>query len=163
VHIALLLARLIGFGILAHGAQKLFGWFGGGGLDGSARTMEGFGFYPGRLFGFAAGFCELIGGILIVLGLGGPIGPALVIATMVVATVAVRLPNGFFNQTDGCELPVTYIVIALLFAFTGYGRYSLDAMFGWPNPALPTLAWSAVACGAFAGLVVTLVGRRRAA
>jgi putative oxidoreductase len=102
VHIALLLARLIGFGILAHGAQKLFGWFGGGGLAGSARTMEGFGFYPGRLFGFASGSCEFIGGILILLGLGGPVGPMLVIATMVVATVAIRLPNGFFNRAALC-------------------------------------------------------------
>jgi putative oxidoreductase len=163
VAIALLLARLIGFGILAHGAQKLFGWFGGSGLAGSARTMEGFGFYPGLLFGLASGSCEFAGGVLILLGLGGPLGPMLVITTMVVATVAVRLRNGFFSQSNGCELPVTYIVIALLFAFTGYGRYSLDDALGFAAATQPTLAWGAVVLGALAGVAVTFLRGKREA
>src|ERR1700722_9177391 len=95
ISLGLLLIRLIGLGFATHGAQKLFGWFGGYGLAGTGGVFESIGVRPGRFFAAAAGVGELAGGLLIALGLGGPIGPMLVIAVMVVAALAVHLPNGF--------------------------------------------------------------------
>ena len=77
--IALLIARLVlGGGMFAHGAQKLFGWFGGYGIKGTGGWMESMGFKPGNLFAAAAGLGEAGGGLLTALGIGGPLGPALV-------------------------------------------------------------------------------------
>ena len=81
----LLLARLV-FGLLmaAHGAQKLLGWFGGYGITGTAGFFEGLGFKPGRLFAVLASSAELASGVLMALGLLGPLGPAAMLAVMVV-------------------------------------------------------------------------------
>ena len=70
MNLALLIARLIGLGLMAHGSQKLSGLFGGRGLGGTAQWMEQRGFRPGLLFAIAAGVNELLGGLLLVLGLG---------------------------------------------------------------------------------------------
>src|SRR5437899_3635421 len=95
---ALLIARLLlGGALFAHGAQKLFGWFGGYGIKGTGGWMESMGFRPGPVFAAAAGLGEAGGGLLTVLGLGGPIGPALIIMVMLVAIFTVHLPNGFWN------------------------------------------------------------------
>lgn len=150
--IALLLVRLIGLGLAAHGAQKLFGSFGGYGIRGTGGFMESLGFKPGQVFAIAAGLSEFVGGLLIVLGLGGPIGPMLIIATMVVAIVSVHLPSGFFAQNGGYELPLTNIALVTLLAFTGYGPYALDAAFGWSAVWTPTMAWGAIALGILGGL-----------
>ena len=83
---ALLIARLLlGGALFAHGAQKLFGWFGGYGVKGTGGFMESLGFRPGPMFAIAAGLGETGGGLLTALGLGGPIGPALIIMVMIVA------------------------------------------------------------------------------
>ena len=160
--LGLLLARLIGFGFAAHGAQKLFGWFGGHGLAGTGGFFESMGFRPGRLFAFAAGTGELLGGLLIALGLGGPIGPMFVIAVMVVATLAVHWPKGFFVSDGGYELPLAYGSLAVALAFAGFGAYSLDAAFGWNAIWTPQLAWIAIAVGALGGLL-NLAARRKPA
>ncbi len=162
IALGLLLARLIGLGFAAHGTQKLFGWFGGHGLDGTGGFFESLGFRPGRLFAFAAGFGELAGGLLIALGLGGPIGPLFVIAVMTVATLAVHLRNGFFAGDNGYELPLAYGALAVVFAFTGYGAYSLDAAFGWIALWTPQLAWAAIGLGVLGGLI-NLAARRKPA
>ena len=99
----LLLARLvIGLMMAAHGAQKLFGWFGGYGLTGTAGFFEGLGFRPGRLFAATAAVTEIVSGVLVVLGLLGPIGPALMVSVMVVAALTVHWPN-VFSQSNGIE------------------------------------------------------------
>ena len=152
IAIPLLLVRLIGLGFAAHGAQKLFGWFGGYGLAGTGGFFESIGFRPGRFFAAAAGLGELLGGLLIALGLGGPIGSMLVIAVMVVAMVAIHLPNGFFAQNNGYELPLLYIAWAFALAFTGFGPYSLDAAFGLNTLWTLQIAWIAVALGVLGGL-----------
>src|SRR3981189_1818294 len=96
----LLIARLIlGLAISAHGAQKLFGWFGGYGLNGTGGFFESIGFRPGRLFALAAGLAEFGGGVLTALGFLGPAGPALIILVMMVALLTVHLPHGFFAQS----------------------------------------------------------------
>jgi putative oxidoreductase len=144
VNSALLLVRIIlgGF-LIAHGTQKLFGWFGGYGLDGTGRFMESLGFRPGRRFALAAGLCEAVGGLLVVLGFLGPIGPALIVIAMLTAMGSVHWKNGFFVTSDGIEMVLAWATCALALAFTGPGVYSLDALFGialgrpWP-------AWVAI-------------------
>ena len=153
LHEGLLLARLV-FGLVmaAHGAQKLFGWFGGYGIAGTAGFMESLGFRPGRLFATAAGLAEFAGGALIAAGLLGPIGPALVLSAMVVAAVTVHLKNGLFAQNGGIEVPLLYAAAAIAFALTGYGAYSLDVAFGLASAWTPALIWTVLALGLAGGL-----------
>jgi putative oxidoreductase len=157
--IALLLVRLIGLGMAAHGAQKLFGWFGGYGIAGTGGWMESIGFRPGKLFAAAGGVTELLGGALLVLGLGGPIGPMLVIASMIVA-IGVHAPNGFFVTSQGYEPALLYVVIGLSIAFSGYGAYSLDGLLGLH--ASPVIDWAFVGLGVLGGLG-NLAARRKPA
>ena len=107
--IALLIARLIlGLGLAAHGAQKLFGWFGGHGPKGTGDFFEGVGWRPGVLFAVAAGLGEVGGGLLLALGFLGGIGPGVMILVMLTAIVTVHLGKGFFIL-NGWELPGLYI------------------------------------------------------
>lgn len=161
--LALLLVRLIGLGFAAHGAQKLFGWFGGYGLAGTAGFFESLGFRPGRLFAGAAGLSELTGGILIALGLFGPVGPMLVVSVMVVAILTVHAPKGFFITDGGMELNLTYIAIAMLLALAGPGAYSLDAALGIGSIWTPALAWSVLGLGVLGGLGNAALRRKPAA
>jgi putative oxidoreductase len=137
--IAILVSRLLlGAGLFAHGAQKLFGWFGGYGIKGTGGFMETLGFRPGPFFAVAAGLGEVGGGILTALGLGGPIGPALIIMVMLVAILTVHLKNGYWQTNGGYELNAMIIAGVLTLAFTGPGPISLDAAFGieglWSDP-----------------------------
>jgi len=157
--LGLLLVRLVGFGLAAHGAQKVFGWFGGYGLAGTGGFMESLGFKPGRLFAAAAGISEFAGGLLIAFGLGGPIGPMLIIATMIVAIVTVHLSKGFFSHDGGYELALVYALIAVALALIGNGRYSLDAAFGLSALYTPAANWVAIALG-IAGGFGNLILRR---
>src|SRR5579864_5065971 len=117
---ALLIARLLlGGALFAHGAQKLFGWFGGYGIKGTGGFMESLGFRPGALFAAAAGLGEVGGGLLTALGLGGPIGPALIIMVMIVAILSVHVKNGFWNSANGYELNTMIIGGAIALAFAG--------------------------------------------
>jgi putative oxidoreductase len=129
--IALLLARaVVGGGIAAHGAQKAFGAFEGPGPDGAAKYMESVGLKPGELYGPAAAWTEMTAGALIMLGLGGSLGPSMLMSTMTVANVTVHAKNGFFAAKNGIEFPTLYLSAALAFAGGGYGRLSLDERIG---------------------------------
>jgi putative oxidoreductase len=126
--VGIFLVRLFfGLAIAAHGAQKLFGWFGGYGLKGTGGFFEGIGFKPGGLFASAAGISEFLGGLLLVVGLFTPLGAAAVLTAMIVASVSVHLKNGFFVQSNGFELAFLYGAVAMGLIFTGAGSYSLDA------------------------------------
>src|SRR5262245_8040580 len=128
VDLGLLLVRvLFGAAIAAHGAQKLFGSFGGHGLKGTGRFFETLGFRPGALFAAMAGLIELAGGLLLVLGLMTPVGAAAVLAAMTVAIVRVHLKNGLFANKSGIEIPFLYAAAVLGIAVAGGGAYSLDA------------------------------------
>jgi putative oxidoreductase len=159
--IGLLLARLfLGLGLASHGAQKLFGWFGGYGIKGTGGFFEGtLGLKPGALFAFMSGFGEFVGGLLVAIGWLGPIGPALIISVMVVAIVTVHLPNGFFAATNGVELPLMNIAGSLALAFAGFGPYSLDAIAPIGALASPQAAWIAIIV-AVAGALVSIIGRK---
>jgi putative oxidoreductase len=158
----LLIARLV-FGLLmtAHGAQKVFGWFGGYGIAGTAGFLEALGFRPGRVFAATAGLTEFVGGLLMVLGFLGPIGPALVVSVMIVAGVSVHLKNGLFNSSNGIELTLLYAAAAAALALTGPGRDSLDAWLGLTSVWTPAAAWTALGIG-IAGGVANLAIRRPA-
>ncbi|MEV6796249.1 DoxX family membrane protein [Streptomyces sp. NPDC051320] len=109
----------------AHGAQKLFGWFGGGGLAGTAAGMEHMGFLPGRRSAIAAGLGEAGGGALLALGLATPAAGAAAAGAMAGA-VAVHAPAGFFAQSGGYEYPAFLGFTAAVIGLTGPGRLSLD-------------------------------------
>lgn len=149
----LLAFRLVtGLAMAAHGTQKLFGWFGGPGLTGTAGFFEKLGFRPGRTFALAASTTEILGGLLVATGLLGPIGPALMISVMVVAMVTVHWPKGFFAQSGGIELPLLYSVAAIVLAFAGYGEYSLDAALGADAFWTPAATIIALTIGLLGGL-----------
>jgi putative oxidoreductase len=131
VSIGLLLARVVvGLLMTGHGAQKLFGWFGGYGLQKTGEFFAQLGFRPGRAFAAAASLSEVAAGLLIALGLFGPIGPALMVSVMIVAAVTVHWGHGVFATTNGFELPPLYATTGVGLALTGFGPYSLDAWLG---------------------------------
>ena len=158
----LLLARLIlGVLMIGHGGQKLFGWLGGYGIAGTAGFFEQLGFRPGRLFVVTASLSEIVGGLLIALGLLGPVGPALLLSVMIVAAVSVHWKGGLFAATNGIEVPLLYATGALALALTGPGPFSLDTVLGIDHTWTPTLKLAALAVGAVGGLV-NLQARRSA-
>ncbi|MEU9169170.1 DoxX family membrane protein [Streptomyces sp. NPDC048420] len=128
--LGLLLLRLGTGGVLAaHGAQKLLGWFGGGGIEGTGQFMESVGYAPGRASATAAGLAEAGGGTLLALGLATPAAGAAAAGAMAGAS-AVHAPNGFFNQGGGYEYAATLGLTAAGLAVTGPGRLSLDHALG---------------------------------
>ena len=150
----LFLGRLVFGGLMAaHGCQKLFGWFGGYGLAAVAGFFENLGFRPGRLFATAAAVSEVVSGMLIALGLFGPVGPALMLSVMIVAAVSVHWQHGLFALTNGIEVPLLYAVAAVTFALTGPGAISLDGLFGLTPVWTPALTYAALGAGVAGGLL----------
>jgi putative oxidoreductase len=127
--IGLLLIRLvIGVLFIGHGAQKLFGWFGGYGLKGTGNWMDSLGLKPGMTMALLAGLTELIGGILFTLGLLTPLAGLMIAATMVIAIVKVHRPNGLWSTQNGYEYNLTLLAVAIGIALIGPGQYALDAL-----------------------------------
>jgi putative oxidoreductase len=158
--VALLLTRLSGAAMAAHGAQKLFGWFGGHGVAGTGVFFEKLGFRPGRLFAFAAGAGETAGGMLTLLGLAGSLGPALIVLVMVVAALSVHVKNGFFQSSNGWEMNMLYAAIAISLGYVGPGSLSLDGALGLDVLHEPhQVTWSFVVAVVLA--LLNLAARRK--
>lgn len=156
----LLVARLVlGSLMAAHGAQKLFGWFGGYGVAGTGAFFETMGFRPGRFFAATAALAELAGGLLMALGLFGPIGPALMLSVMIVAAVGVHWKHGLFVTSNGIEVPLLYGAGAASLGLTGPGRLSLDAALGLSSVWTPERALIVLGIGIIGG-ALNLVMRR---
>ena len=159
MEVGLLLLRLtVGSLIAAHGAQKLFGWFGGYGIAGTGGWLESMGFRPGRLHASVTGLAEFGGGVLLMLGLVTPLGAAGVLGVMAVAIATVHWSKGFFNTEGGFEFNMLVAASAIVLAFTGPGEYSLDNALGW-NLAGINWGLGAIAVGLIAAVGV-LVSRR---
>lgn len=145
-----LLALRLGAGgvLLANGTQKLFGWFGGGGIKGTTTAMENMGFTPGRESAVAAGLGETGGGALLVLGLATPLAGAAAAGAMAGA-VAVQAPGGFYNYQGGIEYPAFLGFVAASLGLAGPGCYSLDGLtshrLNRPVTVLLAFAFSAAA------------------
>src|SRR5260370_41889229 len=119
----------LGIILLAHGCQKLFGLFGGMGLSGNAALFDRLGYTPGMFWGTLVGCTELIGGILLVLGLFTRFAAAAVVIFMIVA-VKFTSAKGFFWIAGGYEYPLLIGICALFFLIRGGGQCSLDRMIG---------------------------------
>jgi len=133
MNIGLLLLRMtVGLTLAAHGSQKLFGWLGGYGPDGTGRFLEALGFRPGRRHAIMAGLVESGGGLLLALGFLTPVGAALGLSVMLVAAISAHLGKGFFVSSGGYEYNLILGVAALSVAFTGPGRVSVDGLAGYP-------------------------------
>jgi putative oxidoreductase len=159
----LLLLRVVGgLTISAHGLQKLAGWFGGGGIRGTAGFFEKLGFRPPLLLATLAALGET-GGLLFALGFLTPLA-ALGIATVMFNAIAVvHWSKGFFNGNGGLEFPLSLATIAVAVAATGPGRFSLDRAIGWDDNI--SGLWWGIGVAAVAAVVTVLTvatTRRRA-
>ncbi len=161
MNIALLTLRVVtGLLFAGHGAQKLFGWFGGAGIDGTASTFEKIGLRPSRVHARAAGFNEFAGGLLLAAGFLLPLSAALVVATMTAAVATVHLKNGPWVTDQGWELNALYAAIAFAVTGIGAGTLSLDHPLAI---GLTGIGWAiaALAAGVTGGLGAVALGRMR--
>ncbi|AJS60548.1 DoxX family protein [Paenibacillus sp. IHBB 10380] len=129
IALGLLIIRLVvGLSFVGHGAQKLFGWFGGYGPKGTGGWMESIGIKPGVAMAVGAGLAELLGGLLFAAGLFTEVGALLIVLTMLGAIVKVHGSNGYWATANGYEYNLLLIVVAIGIALTGAGAYSMDAL-----------------------------------
>ncbi|MGJ7921765.1 DoxX family protein [Neobacillus sp. LXY-4] len=129
INLGLLIIRLvIGVLFIGHGAQKLFGSFGGYGLKGTGGWFESIGMKPGITMALIAGLAELFGGILFALGLLTPLAGIMIAGTMVMAIVKVHGPNGLWSTSNGYEYNLTLLAVAIGVALIGPGQYALDTL-----------------------------------
>ncbi|MFG3098244.1 DoxX family protein [Streptomyces sp. NPDC048202] len=133
----------ITFGLVmaAHGAQKLFGIFGGQGLTATGKGFEAIGYRPGKVFATIAGLSELLGGLGLAVGLLTPLACAALIGVMINAMALVTGAHGLWASDGGLEYNLCIAAVALGIAATGPGRLSFDRFFpwgrgGWPSAAL---------------------------
>ncbi|MFF8908657.1 DoxX family membrane protein [Streptomyces olivaceoviridis] len=128
----LLLLRLtFGLFMAAHGAQKVFGLFGGGGLTATGKAFESLGYRPGKLFAVIGGLSELLGGLGLALGLLTPLAAAALIGVMINAMVTVTAAHGLWDTYGGVEYNVAIAVAALAVAAIGPGRLAADRFLPW--------------------------------
>jgi putative oxidoreductase len=162
MNVARLAARVtIGGLFVGHGAQKLKGWFGGPGLEGTEGMMESLEMHPPRRNALAAGVTEVAGGSLLALGFATPLACASLIGTMITAIRKVHLPQGPWATEGGYEYNLVLIAALLALAEEGPGDVSLDAALGSERTGVP---WglAALALGAGASTASIELGRRNA-
>jgi putative oxidoreductase len=152
--LGLFILRVVaGLTISAHGAQKAFGWFEGGGFSGTVKMQERMGLKPARVWASLVIIGELGGGLSLALGFLTPLGAAGMIGAMFMAISKAHWKNGFFNSKRGLEFPLQLLAVAVAIGLIGPGSYSLDALLHiWlPSPLL----FGILVIGA---LVVDLIG-----
>src|SRR5579859_674936 len=149
----LILRLVVGLTIAAHGAQKLFGWFGGSGFTKLAEGFQKQGFKPAWFWACLVILGEFGGGLSAAFGFLTPLGAAGIFAAMFMAIFKSHWKNGFWNSKRGLEFPLALLAMGVAIGLMGPGSYSLDALFGitLPYPLLFLVL-------AAAGLVVDVVG-----
>jgi putative oxidoreductase len=147
--------------MMGHGLQKLVGWFHGPGLGGTEQAMAAMDLHPARHQAKLAALSETVGGGLTALGFLNPLGPAMIIGTMVVAIQKVHGKNGLWLTSGGYEYNLTLIIAAAALAADGAGPASVDALLGTDRQGAPW-AVAAVTAGALAAAAtVAVAGRMR--
>lgn len=131
----LLLRVVVGLLFIGHGTQKLFGWFGGGGIRGSQGYFQSLGYPPAMAI--LAGMAETGGGTLIALGWLTPLAAAAITVVMV-NVIGVKWSHGVWEVRDGFEYPLTVVGVMALLALGGPGAYSIDGLLGWHLAGLGT-------------------------
>ncbi|HEX6291065.1 MAG TPA: DoxX family protein [Herpetosiphonaceae bacterium] len=154
--LGLLALRLTAGGLMAgHGAQKLFGAFGGYGLEGTGGWLESIGLKPGKNWAMMAGGAEFGSGMLTALGFLHPLGPISMFGPMIMAWTTVHTGKPIWATSGGAELPLMYLATASALGLTGPGSYSLDEAFGVEVPtSLVLLTAAGVAAGIGAGIMM---------
>ena len=152
----LAILRLVVGGIaLAHGLQKL-GYLGGGGPSGTVGVMTHIGVKPEPFWAGIVTLAEVGGGILILLGFLGPVGPWLIVADMIVAGVTIHWANGFWNSKGGIEFPLALGAGALALGLVGFGGWSLDGLFRFTVPDWIVQGWTGLV---ILGVLLALTSR----
>ncbi len=151
----LIIRVVIGLVMAGHGAQKLFGWFGGPGLNGTSGMLGSLGFKPAKLHATVTALSEFGGGILLAAGLLTPLGAAAIIGVMIVAIVTVHAPKGLWNSGGGYEFNLVLLAGAAGIGFAGPGSYSLDSAINLSLAGGWGLAALVVAIVAAAGVLTT--------
>jgi putative oxidoreductase len=161
VSYGLLLIRIVfGLTLAAHGGQKLFGWFGGGGPNGTAGMFEKLEFRWPMAMAVLAGLSEFGGGVLLAAGLLTPLAAFALTVVMLVAIATVHWSKGFWSTGGGYEFNLAIMAAAIAIAATGPGRFSLDNAFGWTG-GLSGVWWGVgvAAAAAVAALLNLTFGR----
>lgn len=145
----LVLRIVVGLTLAAHGAQKLFGWWGGSGMAGWTQVVTKLRIRPAAPWAWVAALSEFGGGLLFAFGLLSPLGSLAITGAMLVAIATVHWPNGFWNGKRGYEFNLVLVASVAAVALTGPGTYSLDEALGIHLPEPLTLV---------VGIVAVLVG-----
>ena len=155
--IGLLIIRVVVGGLMfAHGTQKLFGWFGGHGIEGTKGFFGSLGYPAAGTLAVVAGLGEAGGGLLLATGFVTPLAAAAIAGVMLNAIITAHWPK-VWNTEGGLEFPLTLSAAALGVAFIGAGRFSIDRLIGWD---LQGTTWGLAAAGlALAAGAVTLAMR----
>ena len=146
---------VVGALFVGHGTQKLFGWFGGHGPEGTGRFFAQIGYKPGKQMARLAGMTEAGSGALLMLGFLTPLAAAGIVGVMV-GTLPVHAPKGLWNTNGGFELPLVFATSVAALAYAGPGNYSIDHAIGWlvSGGAIGT---AATAFGALTGAVMIAI------
>jgi putative oxidoreductase len=157
----LLLRVVVGGTMFSHGAQKLFGWFGGHGLRGTAGFFGSLGWRAPLAMAFLAGLAEA-SGLALAVGFLTPLAALGITVVLLNAILVVHWKNGFFNGDGGIEFPLALASVAVALAATGPGRFSIDRLIGWDDN-ISGLWWGVGVAGvalAISGVTVTVLRRR---
>ncbi len=158
IGLSLLILQLgVGLTFAAHGAQKVFGWWGGPGLAGWEGAMEHMGFRPARLFALVSALVELVGGLFLAAGFLTPLVAAVLVAQTVVIIGQVHLSHGFFNAKSGIEFPLLLGIGAAAVGLGGPSALSLDATLGLVID--PTARAALELAGLVVGLIMLAIPR----